>query len=69
VAEETLIRIVLAMIVGALFGIIYTMRVLVLMERRMARIEAHLDRLIHKILSTELKIEKRISKTGKRRRK
>lgn len=68
-AEETLIRIVLAIIVGALFGIIYTMRVLVLMERRMARIEAHLDRLIHKILSTELKIEKRISKTGKRRRK
>jgi hypothetical protein len=56
--EEALIRIVLAVIVGVLFGIVYCMRVLVLMERRVARIEEHIDSVIHKILQEEIKIEK-----------
>lgn len=57
-AEEVLVRIVLAVIVGVLFGIVYCMRVLVLMERRVARIEEHIDRLVHKVLQEELKIER-----------
>lgn len=57
-AEEVLIRIVLAVIVGVLFGIVYCMRVLVLMERRVARIEEHIDRVVHKILQEELRIER-----------
>ena len=57
-AEEVLIRIVLAVIVGVLFGIVYCMRVLVLMERRVARIEEHLDRMVHKVLQEEIKIER-----------
>jgi len=53
--EEVLVRIVLAVIVGVLFGIVYCMRVLVLMERRVARIEEHIDRVVHKILREEMK--------------
>jgi len=57
-AEEVLIRIVLAVIVGVLFGIVYCMRVLVLMERRVARIEEHIDRMVHKVLQEEIRIER-----------
>ena len=60
--EEILIRIVLAVIVGVLFGIVYCMRVLVLMERRVARIEDHIDRVVNKILREELKLERTINK-------
>ena len=63
-AEEVLIRIVLAVIVGVLFGIVYCMRVLVLMERRVARIEEHIDRIVHKVLQEEIRIER-----GAKRRK
>ena len=60
--EEILIRIVLAVIVGVLFGIVYCMRVLVLMERRVARIEDHIDKVVQKILREELIIERSIRK-------
>ncbi len=57
-AEEVLVRVVLAVIVGVLFGIVYCMRVLVLMERRVARIEEHVDKVVHKILQEEVRIER-----------
>ncbi len=57
-AEEVLVRIVLAVIVGVLFGIVYCMRVLVLMERRVGRIEEHMDRIMHKVLEEEIRIER-----------
>lgn len=56
--EEVLLRIVLAVIVGVLFGIVYCLRVIVLMERRVARIEEHLDNIVHKVLQEETRIEK-----------
>ena len=59
-AEELLVRIVLAVIVGVLFGIVYCMRVLVLMERRVARIEEHIDRVVHKVLSEEVQIRRKM---------
>ena len=59
-AEELVIRIVLAVIVGVLFGIVYCMRVLVLMERRVARIEEHIDRVVHKVLSEEVSIRRKM---------
>jgi len=65
-AEEVVIRVVLAVIVGVLFGIVYCMRVLVLMERRVARIEEHIDRVVHKILREEVKIARAVKR--KRRR-
>jgi len=61
-ADDLLIRIVLAVIVGVLFGIVYCMRVLVLMERRVARIEGHIDNVAHKILHEELSIERKMRK-------
>lgn len=60
--EEVLLRIVLAVIVGVLFGIVYCLRVIVLMERRVARIEEHLDNIVHKILREEVRIEKDIKR-------
>jgi len=68
-AEDVLVRIVLAVIVGVLFGIVYCMRVLVLMERRVARIEEHMDRIVHKVLQEELKIVRALKgRKSKRRR-
>ncbi|MBW3018973.1 hypothetical protein KY329_02190 [Candidatus Woesearchaeota archaeon] len=75
--EESLIRIVLAVIVGVLFGIVYSMRVLVLMERRVARIERHIEIMAAKTLRSERtiltamsrkKAATRKKKTKKRRR-
>lgn len=48
----------LAIIVGTLFAIVYSLRVLVLMERRIARIEAHIERVVDKIMKEELKLER-----------
>lgn len=60
--EESLIRIVLAVIVGVLFGIVYSMRVLVLMERRVARIERHIEILAAKTLQEERQIMTAVSR-------
>jgi hypothetical protein len=58
--EDAVLRITLAVVIGTLAAIVYSLRVLVLMERRMARIETHIDRVVHKILKEELKIERMI---------
>lgn len=61
-AEELLLRITLAVIIGTLFAIVYSLRILVLMERRVARIESHLDKILHKTLLEEYKIEKSLKR-------
>ena len=53
----TVQEITLAIIVGTLFAIVYALRVLVSMERRMARIEMHIERVVEKVIKEELKIE------------
>lgn len=63
--EDTILRITLAVIVGTLAAIVYSLRILVLMERRVARIEEHLDKAVHRLLRGEERIERRLS--GKRR--
>jgi hypothetical protein len=62
VVEDTLLRIVLAVIIGTLAAIVYSLRVLVLMERRVARIEQHMDNLVHKTLTEESKIERALKR-------
>lgn len=47
----------LAIIVGTLAAIVYSLRVLVLMERRIARIESHVERAVDKVLKEEVKIK------------
>jgi hypothetical protein len=56
--DDMVLRITLAVIVGTLAAIVYCVRVLILMERRVARIEEHIDNIAHKILSEEQIIEK-----------
>ena len=58
-------EITLSIIIGTLAAIVYSLRVMVLMERRIARIEGHVEKVVNKVMREELKIEK----TMKRRRK
>lgn len=55
-------EVTLAIIVGTLAAIVYSLRILVLMERRIARIEMHIENVVGKIMKEELKIEKKIRK-------
>jgi len=61
-AEEAVLRITLAIIIATLAAIVYSLRVLVLMDRRIARIEEHVDKMVHRTLEEEYKIEKSIKK-------
>ena len=55
-------EITLAVIVGTLAAIVYSLRVLVLMERRIARIEVHIENVVNKVIREEFKIEKTLKK-------
>ncbi|MBI4439827.1 hypothetical protein HY638_02545 [Candidatus Woesearchaeota archaeon] len=57
--------ITLAIIIGTLLAIVYSLRVLVLMERRVARIELHIERVVDKIIREELRIERNVVKKRK----
>jgi len=60
--EMDVLRLTLAVIVGTLAGIVYSLRVLFLIERRVARIEEHMDNIVHKVLTEEIKIERALKK-------
>lgn len=51
-------EITLAVIIGALSAIIYALRVLVLMERRVERIEMHIENMANKIIREEVQLKK-----------
>ena len=59
----------LAIIIGTLFAIVYAMRILVILERRMARMDANLLRLTEKVLSEEMKIEHSLVKKKRRKKR
>lgn len=68
--------VILSVIIGTLAAIVYSLRVLVLMERRVARIEIHIENLASKILTEEARIEKQektiagqLTKKKKKKRK
>ena len=55
----------LAVIIGTLMAIVYSLRILVLLERRIAKMDQNIERLTRRVLAEELKIqkvEKRIAK-------
>jgi len=56
---------ILAIILGTLAGIVYSLRVLILVERRIARIDLNLESLTKKILEQELRIESEEEKVEK----
>jgi len=49
--------VILAVIIGTLFAIVYSLRILVLMERRISRIDVHIEALVSSVLAEEKKIE------------
>lgn len=56
----------LSIIIGALIAIIFSLRVLYGVDRRIERIEEHIEKIANKIVREELKIERMIK--NKRRR-
>ncbi|MBD3164944.1 hypothetical protein GF323_07130 [Candidatus Woesearchaeota archaeon] len=65
--QLTVPEVTLAVIMGTLAAIVYSLRVLVSMERRVARIEMHIERVVEKVIKEEIKIEKEVE--GKRKKK
>ncbi len=56
-AYDSMGVIVLAIICGVLAAIVYCLRILVLLERRIARMDAHIEVITRKIAKEEFKIE------------
>ena len=50
--------VILGIIIGTLAAIVYSLRVLILMERRIARMDLNIEALVNRILQEELKIER-----------
>ncbi len=59
---------ILAVIIGTLAAIVYSLRVLILLERRVAGLESNIQKLVGKVLKEEVTI-KRALKKGKRKTK
>ena len=53
-------EITLAIILGVLAAIVYSLRVLVLLERRMARVDQNLERIVLRIAHDEVLIEQKL---------
>ena len=57
--------VILAIIIGTLATIVYSLRVLILLERRIARIDTHIELMAKSILKDEEEIEKMLKKKKK----
>ena len=58
---------ILAIILGVLAAIVYSLRVLVLMERRVANMEMHLEKIAERTLREEQRIEESLTKRSKKK--
>ena len=58
----TVADVTLAIIIGTLAAIAYCLRIMVLMERRIARIEMHIERVVDKVIKEEITIERSMKK-------
>lgn len=65
--ELSIQHLTLAVILGTLFAIVYALRYLVLMERRIASIEGHIERLVEKIVREEIVIEREVRALKKKK--
>ncbi len=66
--EDAGVRIILYIMVGTLAAIVYSLRVLVLLERRVANMEMHIETIAEKSLREEYKIEGLLARKKKKRR-
>ncbi len=57
-----LAEVILAVIIGTLAAIVYSLRILILLERRVASMEANIQKLTTKVLKEEIVIEKALRK-------
>lgn len=57
-----LAEVILAIIIGTLAAIVYSLRVLILLERRVASMEANIQKLTAKVLKEEITIERALRK-------
>ncbi len=61
------VELTLCIVVGMLLAIIFSLRILVIMERRVARMELHIERIASRILKEERVIEAKV-KTKSRKK-
>ena len=54
--------VILAIIIGTLAAIVYSLRILVLLERRISKIDINLEKIVDRIASEEMKIETMMKK-------
>lgn len=65
-----LAEVILAVIIGTLAAIVYSLRVLILLERRVASMETNIQKMTSKVLTEEVSIEKALkNKSFKKRNK
>ncbi|MBT4935397.1 hypothetical protein HOL21_01440 [Candidatus Woesearchaeota archaeon] len=57
-----LAEVILAVIIGTLAAIVYSLRVLILLERRVASMEMNIQKMAGKIIKEEVLIEKALKK-------
>ena len=67
-AWESEAAVILAIIVGTLAAIVYSLRVLILLELRIARIDQHIELMARTILKDEEEIEGMLKKKAKKRK-
>ena len=57
---------ILAVIIGTLAAIVYSLRVLLILERRVAGMEMNIQKMTSRVLKEEVKIEKAIKRKKRR---
>jgi len=55
-------EVILAVIVGTLAAIVYSLRILILLEKRVASMEENIEKLTRKVLKEETFIEKSVKR-------
>ncbi len=63
-----LAEVILAVIIGTLAAIVYSLRVLIMLERRVASMEANIQRMTGRILKEEKVIERMIKRRAPKKR-
>jgi len=54
-AEDAILRITLSIIIATLAAIVYSLRYIVMIDKKIERIELHIDNLVHKIAGKKKK--------------
>ena len=55
-------QVILAVIIGTLLAIVYSLRVLILLERRVASMEMNIQKMTGKVLNEEISIKKALKR-------